>query len=195
MLLASSAAALAALRADCNDNDIADACDLDCGTPDCDPPCGDSLDCNSNGIPDECERDCDGSGVPDDCEALTDCDANGTPDVCELPPIGSSPDCNTNNALDHCDIAGETSDDCNINAIPDECDINLGTSPDVNDNGIPDECDANPPLPAPPPHDWPKSRFISIDPNNPDTPVAIMVQMMDLACSQTGRRCLTDADR
>lgn len=43
---------------DCNDNDIDDACDLDCGPGggQCDVPgCGLSLDINETGVPDECE--------------------------------------------------------------------------------------------------------------------------------------------
>ncbi len=43
---------------DCNNNEIPDRCDIDCGEPggECDvPDCGQSEDCNGNLIPDECE--------------------------------------------------------------------------------------------------------------------------------------------
>lgn len=43
---------------DCNNNDIEDACDIDCGGSGgpCDVPgCGGSQDCNANGVPDECD--------------------------------------------------------------------------------------------------------------------------------------------
>ena len=49
---------------DCNNNDIEDACDIDCGGSGgpCDVPgCSRSQDCNANGVPDEC--DLVGSGV------------------------------------------------------------------------------------------------------------------------------------
>lgn len=49
---------IGALAADCNENGIDDACDLDCGSPGgpCDVTgCGASPDCNANSIPDECD--------------------------------------------------------------------------------------------------------------------------------------------
>jgi hypothetical protein len=122
---------------------------------------GDSgMDCNNNGIADECEVDCQPNGVADDCELSAgtslDCNDNDIPDECE------APDCQSNDVPDECDIAGGFSTDCNANGIPDECDIvaGLGTdcqpngvfdlceilggsSQDFNNNGIPDECDAH----------------------------------------------------
>ncbi|MFH1746609.1 MAG: dockerin type I domain-containing protein [Planctomycetota bacterium] len=98
--------------ADCNENGIADQCDIDCGPVggDCDvPDCGDSQDCNNNGVPDECEL------------------ANN--------------DCNNNSIPDDCDLAGGFSQDCNENGIPDECDISAGSSEDCQPNGVPDECE------------------------------------------------------
>lgn len=75
---------------DCNNNNLADSCDVSCdndgdfcGTSGCDilscedHGCGYSNDCNNNGIPDECEDDCNADGVPDDCE-----DACCLGDVC-----------------------------------------------------------------------------------------------------------------
>ncbi len=152
---------------DCNDNGIADTCDLldgtseDCtdnGIPDeCEPDCnengvadscdiadGTSQDCTDNGIPDECEPDCNSNGIADSCDiaflGLADCNTNGIPDVCELFD-GTAADCNGNGVLDECDIAAGTSADCNDNGVPDECDLDGGESPDCNTNGTPDECD------------------------------------------------------
>ena len=83
--------------ADCNLNDIADGCDVDCGASGgpCDVPgCGGSADCNGNAVPDECESDCNGNGVPDDCDIAAclpgdslcaDCNGNDIPDECEVP--------------------------------------------------------------------------------------------------------------
>lgn len=138
---------------DCNNNDIRDACDLDCdgnGTPeDCDP----FVDCNQNGEQDSCDifyqsrPDCDNNGVPDECQidgesaapggpfyctsdCDPDCNTNGTPDACDT-------DCNSNSSPDDCDIAEGSSEDCNSNGIPDECDM----YEDCNGNGVNDECD------------------------------------------------------
>ena len=83
--------------ADCNLNEIADECDIDCGVAGgpCDVPgCGGSLDCNLNGVPDECEADCNDNGIPDDCDIAdctpgdplcADCNGNGIPDECDIP--------------------------------------------------------------------------------------------------------------
>jgi len=73
---------------DCNDNGIADSCDIAAGT---------SQDCSGNGIPDECEIvDCNTNGVADSCDidvayqggcavqpCSVDCDVDGLPDECE----------------------------------------------------------------------------------------------------------------
>jgi hypothetical protein len=65
---------------DCNNNGVADWCDIDEGT---------SSDCNGNGRPDECETDCNGNGLPDICDVLSgysrDMNSNGHPDECEKP--------------------------------------------------------------------------------------------------------------
>ncbi|MCA9787433.1 MAG: VCBS repeat-containing protein [Candidatus Cloacimonetes bacterium] len=65
---------------DCNNNGVADWCDITDGT---------SLDCNGNGRPDECENDCNGNGQPDMCDILAgtslDLNSNGQPDECEKP--------------------------------------------------------------------------------------------------------------
>ncbi len=82
--------------ADCNVNDIADGCDINCGSPGgaCDVPgCGQSSDRNLNDIPDECEP---------------------------------QEDCQPNSVQDICDIASGTSDDLDGNMIPDECEDSVG---------------------------------------------------------------------
>ncbi|MDO8631466.1 MAG: hypothetical protein Q7R41_13345, partial [Phycisphaerales bacterium] len=90
---------------DCNRNDIADACDLDCGGIACVPPCGVSIDCNGNGVPDECESDCNGNGIADAC------------DIAACPPGDlACADCNDNIVPDGCEA------DCDGNGIPDACD-------------------------------------------------------------------------
>ena len=43
-------------------------------------------------------------------------------------------------------------------------------------------------------HDIRKNRFISFNPNNAVTPVALMVEMLDLGCSLTHAFCIEDAD-
>ncbi len=97
--------------ADCNANNIPDACDVQAGT---------SQDCNGNLILDECEwSDCNSNGVLDICDiqqgTSTDCDGDGEPDECH------ATDCNGNGITDACDIAHGTSGDSNSNGIPDEC--------------------------------------------------------------------------
>jgi hypothetical protein len=75
---------------DCNQNNVADSCDVSSGA---------SADCNIDGVPDECElgedefvvspggittvksNDCDRNLVPDECEA--DCNNSGKPDACK----------------------------------------------------------------------------------------------------------------
>ena len=136
---------------DCNDNGIADVCDLDClglsGMCGYIEGCGQSEDCNENDIPDECDI---------DGPTSEDCNVNGRPDECEIPVSSGGlctencdPDCNANGVPDQCDIAGPTSEDCNVNELPDECEIPVSSGglctencdPDCNTNGIPDECD------------------------------------------------------
>ncbi|MGB2984359.1 MAG: hypothetical protein WBE26_00635 [Phycisphaerae bacterium] len=116
---------------DCNGNGIADACDIDCGAPDCSPPCGGSADCNDNGVPDECEPDCNENGVADECDIANcppgelwcaDCNENTVPDGCE-------PDCDGDGIPDDCDTWDDTDDDgiydcydlCSCTPIPCVC--------------------------------------------------------------------------
>jgi parallel beta-helix repeat protein len=74
---------------DCNQNNLLDACDLDCGAAGgpCDlPGCGQGADCNDNGRLDSCDiangtsQDVDGNGIPDECTTpcalLGDLDGN-----------------------------------------------------------------------------------------------------------------------
>ncbi len=98
---------------DCNENGIADGCDVDCEGIGCTQVCGNSDDCNHNGVPDECEN---------------DCNENGIADTCDLVPQGESLDCNHNTVPDECE------QDCNHNGIPDNCETVLDTDEDgVND--------------------------------------------------------------
>jgi len=183
-----------------------------------------AIDCNANGVPDECEPDCNTNGLPDDCDLCVaggrpsagelcsaDCNASGVPDECEQAgndcdgnavPDECDPDCNTNSRPDKCDIreadgglctVEPCSNDCQPNGKPDECDLSDGTSNDENGNGIPDECECGVPLPADPPHDRRKNRFISFVPNN-TAAVAFRVELLDLTCVVTGRKCSFDSD-
>jgi hypothetical protein len=106
-------------QADCNNNGIGDACDLDITDPDMNGNV--SADCDANGVPDECQPDCNGNLVADACDIadLTslDCDGNGIPDEC----VDIEDDCNLNGVPDSCDIADMTSADANMNNVPDEC--------------------------------------------------------------------------
>ncbi len=65
---------------DCNNNGLADSCDIQSGT---------SSDFNGTGIPDECE-DCNDNGILDSVEieqgTAEDCNRNFIPDSCELEP-------------------------------------------------------------------------------------------------------------
>lgn len=102
---------------DCNQNGISDACDVDCGAPDCVPPCGGSMDCKPNGVPDECEPDCNNNTVADEC------------DILNCPPGDlSCADCNDNIVPDGCET------DCDEDGIPDDCD----TFDDTDGDGVPD---------------------------------------------------------
>ncbi len=109
---------------DCNNNSIPDACDLDCDSGVCEPPCGDSPDCNLNEIPDECELDCNDNSTPDDCdvdvadpdgdgEVSDDCQRNGIPDECEF-------DCDNNGVPDDCEIIPDDDGD-GVNNCDDLC--------------------------------------------------------------------------
>jgi len=89
---------------DCNQNGIADPCDVDCGSPGgpCDlPGCGGSGDCNYNRVPDECEPDRDGDGIPDVCEwVYGDLDLDGDVDQSDF---GLFQACLGSSALLHAD--------------------------------------------------------------------------------------------
>ncbi|MCO6437117.1 MAG: thrombospondin type 3 repeat-containing protein [Phycisphaerae bacterium] len=102
---------------DCNQNGVADECDVDCGAPDCTEPCGGSTDCNANGVPDECEPDCNENGIADQCDILN----------CPMGDL-SCADCNNNVVPDECEP------DCDEDGIPDACD----TFDDTDEDGVPD---------------------------------------------------------
>ena len=181
------------------------------------------LDCNGNDVPDYEDRaDCDGSVWCDDCNG------NGALDGCDL-EYGVSKDCQPNGIPDECDIAEGTSDDddgdvvpnecdncdlynpdqadCQPNGVGDVCDIAYGTSFDDNGNGMPDECEGvKPALPAPYPHNRPRNRYLSFDPNkamNDGQNVAFKVTVTSLtlrSCDNGGSPdvegwpCRTDDD-
>ncbi len=91
--------------------------------------CEGSGDCNENGLADDCEiadgssRDCDGNGVLDECDlaaGAVDCDEDGLLDRCAL-SLGVRVDCNGNDVIDRCEVPVGTSSDVNGNGIPDAC--------------------------------------------------------------------------
>ena len=103
-------------------------------------------------------------------------------------------DCDGNTLRDKCDIENLTSLDCNLNTVPDSCDLAESNSSDCNGNNVPDECELRAPaVPAAPPDDIQKNRFLSFVPNNPGC-VAIKVELLDLGCSSTGKKCSSNAD-
>ena len=142
-----------------------------------------SEDCNTNGLPDECEV------PPIDPQAI-DCNTNGIPDECDPDADGDA----VPNVCDNCELFNPDQADCQPNNIGDVCDIALG-SDDTNGNGVPDECEPpiEPPLSGPAPHDIPKNRFISVDPNNAIA-VSLRVELLDLACSSTAKKCNSAGD-
>ena len=86
---------LSGAKADCNGNELPDACEITAGT----------RDCNNNGVPDTCELssgsagDCDGNGELDSCDiagGAADCNADGIPDRCQA-------DRDRDGAIDACD--------------------------------------------------------------------------------------------
>ncbi len=170
---------------DCNENELPDACDLDCTALDgaCSlPGCGASTDCNTNDMPDECD-------IAD--ETSEDCNENITPDECEP---GGLEDCNENGVPDLCDIHLETSGDCNGNAIPDDCDVDPSdpdgdgeVSRDYDGNGTPDECECFASWPPEPDRlDLPgnpisrKIRYVSFSVNDAARFRAVRVTFQDL---------------
>jgi len=145
---------------DCNDNLIADECDIDCEEEGCAPEaCGGSSDCNVNTLPDECEpvadcnsnevqdicdiyaetsADCNADRIPDECQPDEDCNNNSHRDLCELGIDPWRADCNCNLVIDSCEVA---SMDCNDNDEIDECEIRRDSVADCNGNWVPDLCD------------------------------------------------------
>ncbi len=68
--------------------DIIDGSIVTLGLDDCDTPIRPNNDCNQNGVADECEIDCNVNDIADACEIVTDpsldCDSNGVIDACGL---------------------------------------------------------------------------------------------------------------
>jgi hypothetical protein len=113
---------------DCNNNGIADRCDINCLLSGCSVPgCGTKADCDANGVPDDCEPDCNHNGVADRCDIASalslDCDADAVPDECE-PFV----DCNGNTIRDDCEVYADPTLDRNSNGIPDTCESLTGAT-------------------------------------------------------------------
>lgn len=165
--------AFAASAQDCNANGNNDLSDIAMGTPDCNgnsiPDACDlatnSRNCNGNSIPDECEADCNGNMRPDDCDiaaGFSDCDANAVLDVCQAPDPSTVGACCHPNGTCSAELPANCTGGSDFQGLCSPC---AGVS-----------CPQyNPPLPAPPPHDRTKNRYISFSPNNPGTPVRFTV--------------------
>jgi len=137
---------------DCNQNAIADACDLSCAPAGCDlvQKCGAiPADCDANGVLDECQVDCNANGSPDSCDLSarisTDCNGNSVPDECEIDAGSTAPggpffcaefcaqDCDGNGRPDDCDAFPDEDEDGLI-ACADVCpDTNPGVTCDCTD--------------------------------------------------------------
>ncbi len=112
---------------DCDGDGVLDSCEDDC---------------NDNGLADPCEvlqglaDDCNGNLIPDDCEiadgTVSDCDADGIPDSCQA-------DCDDDGTSDSCAILDGAAD-CDGSGVPDSCELDAGVLHDVNNDGYPDEC-------------------------------------------------------
>ncbi len=126
-----------------------------------------------------------------------DCNGNLIPDTCDV-ASGERPDCDRNGVPVECDITLGTDRDCNGDTIPDVCDIALGLADDTNSNEVPDVCEVNPPLPAPYPHDRPKNRYLSFDPNKiandgRNTAFRVTLRALELgSCDGNGAPCRVD---
>jgi hypothetical protein len=132
---------------DCNENGIADHCDVSCDGLGCDQAtCGTFDDCNANGVPDDpmCEADCNANGIPDSCD-LADC----------LGELWCG-DCNGNTAPDICDA------DCNGDGVPNDCEAITDTDGD----GI-DDCDDLCPFTTPVDECLPEENVLCRSLNNP----------------------------
>jgi len=136
---------------DCDDNGVADTCDLASGATDCD----------EDGVPDRCQEDCDDNGVADTCDKASgaldcdldggldrcqisaepglDCDDDGILDLCAL--ATGAPDCDGNGTFDVCDLASGDASDCDDDGVPDQCQLADGSAKDCNLNGTLDRCD------------------------------------------------------
>lgn len=161
---------LAAGSADCDCNDVSNACELLYQT---------QPDCNDNVLPDNCDIlagaiDCNGSLVPDECElGINDCNYNAVPDECDV-PSNFSLDCDGDAVPDECEI------DCQPNGIPDSCDIAEGDSLDLDEDGVPDECASLTLLAESPAIK--KNRFLSfaVDPESAGQLTALRVRLLSL---------------
>ncbi len=198
---------------DCNDNGLADTCDIDAGH---------SQDCNGNGVPDECDiaketsQDCNLNGIPDECVGCEDGCECGNSDFCDGveicdPVLG----CQPSPPVDCDDGVGCTIDSCNEST--DSCDNDPNDAPC--DNGqfcdgsewchpaedcqpgtdpcsglICDEehdyCPGPPELPSDVKHQASKHRYLSVDTSvNALIDMALKVEIVSM------RRCSGDPSR
>lgn len=121
--------------ADCDNDGIPDACELE-------------ADCNQNGIPDSCENDADGDGTIDACDACpnsadnADSDDDGTPDCndgCPEDPAKTAPgDCGCGTGDTDADEDGVA--DC-VDVCPDFANTDQS---DTDNDGAGDACDDAP---------------------------------------------------
>jgi len=118
--------------------------------------------------------DCNGNGVADELDVLggtsDDCNDNLRPDECE-----PDQDCNGNLVRDLCEVANNPMIDCDLSGVPDSCEIADGVLIDLDHNGIPDVCECDTTAPTPESLAVSRSRYLSIEPGNPGTSVAIRV--------------------
>ncbi|GEM_PF-1210813 len=109
---------------DCNNNGVADPCDVACG-PECGPNCGESSDCDFNGVPDDCEPDCNENDVADLCDVAfgtsDDCNVNDVPDECE-------PDCDHDGVPNVCEVVVDEDGD-GVLDCDDSCPFTTTTPP------------------------------------------------------------------
>lgn len=132
------------LTIDCNNNMMADSCEIAAGM---------GVDCNNNGQLDDCEiasgaeTDCDGNMIPDSCDIAAglygDCNENNIPDFCEV-GIPDANDCDMNGTADACEMVLGLAIDCDDNGLLDSCEIASGAAMDCDENGINDICDIGP---------------------------------------------------